>query len=65
MAMNEVSREKFFEVVGPMNVQPRPELDHSEWASLTTREVVGRSEPGYKNSFLKPNRYWLNQAFIR
>lgn len=65
MAMNEVSREKFFEVVGPMNVHPRPEHDHSEWASLTTRQVVGRSEPGYRNSFGKPKRYWLDQAFTR
>lgn len=65
MAMNEVSREKFFEVIGPMNVHPRPEPDHSEWASLNTRQVVGRSEPGYKNSFGKPNRYWLDQTLIR
>lgn len=65
MAMSEVSKEKFFEVIGLLNVHPRPEPDHMEWSSLNTRQVVGRSEPGYKNSFVKPSRFWLDQAFIR
>jgi hypothetical protein len=65
MAMREVSKKSFFEVIGPMNVHPRPEPDHTEWLCQITRQVVGRTEPGYKNSLNKPKRYWLEQTFVR
>lgn len=45
--MVEVSRERFFAYVGPRNVHPRPEREHSDWEVAGTREVVGRSLPGY------------------
>lgn len=42
MSMIEVSKEQFFKVIGPVNVHPRPERSYTEWASLNTRQLVGR-----------------------
>lgn len=65
MSMIEVPKEQFFKVIGPMNVHPRPERSYTEWASLNTRQVVGRSEPGYIPDHQKADRYWLEQAFVK
>ena len=64
MSMIEVSKEQFFKVVGPMNVGPRSEREYTEWASITTRQVIGRSSPGYINNGIKPGRYWLEESLI-
>jgi hypothetical protein len=63
MSMIEVTKEKFFKVIGPMSVHPRPEPECSMWESLNTREIVGKSEPGYKSRFGTPHRYWLKEGF--
>jgi len=65
MSMIEVPKEQFFKVIGPMNVHPRPERSYTEWASLNTRQVVGRSEPGYIPDHQKADRYWLEEGFAK
>jgi hypothetical protein len=42
----QVSKEKFFAVVGPLDIHPRPEREVVIWET-PRREVVGRSTPGY------------------
>ena len=65
MSMIEVSREKFFEVVGgPRDIHPRPEPEYSEWRDQKTHQVVGRSQPGYKNA-QAPRRYWLIEELAK
>uniref|UniRef100_A0AAU6W1T5 Uncharacterized protein n=1 Tax=Pseudomonas phage Touem01 TaxID=3138548 RepID=A0AAU6W1T5_9VIRU len=63
MATVEVSKETFFKVIGPLNVHPRSEPDHSRWEMLNNRQFVGRSEPGYKSAHGTPHRYWLEQSY--
>ncbi|HBP1789752.1 hypothetical protein IPC1108_28325 [Pseudomonas aeruginosa] len=64
MAFVEVSKEQFFQAVGgPENIHPTPHPDCSEWKNLSTHEVVGRSEPGYKSAQGTPHRYWLTEQF--
>ncbi|SER28378.1 hypothetical protein SAMN05216548_11495 [Faunimonas pinastri] len=61
--MIEVSSKAFFEAIGgPENIHPRSEPDHSAWEIVGTREVIGRSEPGYKCT-PGPKRYWLVERF--
>lgn len=56
--MLEVTKSKFFEIIGPMNVHPRIESDISYWERTDTREIVGRSERGRTTS-----RYWLADRY--
>ena len=42
-----VSKSRFFELVGPRNVHPRPEQDRSVWVDRETHAVIGISTPGY------------------
>ena len=44
--MERVSRDRFFAVIGPMNVHPRTERMENIWET-PNRVVVGRSTPGY------------------
>lgn len=44
--MKQVTKERFFAVIGPMDVTPRPERDHSLWETRA-RQIVGRTTPGY------------------
>ena len=61
--MIEVSEDQFYKAIGPENVHPTPHPYHSEWRSLSTHAVVGRSEPGYKSPYGTPRRYWLEEQF--
>lgn len=44
--MIEVTKEKFFAVIGPKDVHPHTHTDHSSWEALH-REVIGRTTLGY------------------
>jgi hypothetical protein len=46
--MREVTREKFFSAIGPLNVHPSPEAYVTYWRHVHTRELFGKSTPGYK-----------------
>lgn len=41
-----VTKERFYAVVGPLNVHPHSERDHSRW-ELPNRTVIGMTTPGY------------------
>lgn len=61
--MIEVSKEQFFQAVGPRDVHPRSEPDCSVWEDQRTREVVGRTEPGWRAPTGKPKRYWISDKY--
>lgn len=61
--MIELSKEDFFRIIGPMNVHPRSEPECSFWENLNTREVVGRSEPGFRAPTGKKSRYWVSDKY--
>ena len=61
-ALVEVTKSDFYRAIGPENIGPRAERDHSDWEFLNTRQSVGRSEPGYMEPG-KPKRYWLRAWF--
>lgn len=66
MAFVEVSQERFYKVIGgPENINPSAHPYHSEWRNLNTQAVVGRAEPGYKSHCRTPNRYWLEENFLK
>jgi len=44
-----VTKDQFFAFVGPRNVHPRAEREHSIWIDLNTHAVIGVSTPGYAN----------------
>lgn len=54
--MREVSKEVFYARIGPMNVHPRPEAHETFWET-PTRQLIGKSTPGYKSEGEK--RYFL------
>jgi hypothetical protein len=61
--MKEVTKEQFFEVIGPMDVHPsmeNPEL--TEWKTRSGI-IIGLSVPGWRNSYTngKPTekQYWI------
>lgn len=43
----QVTKAQFFAVVGPMDVHPHPERDHTEWVHQPSRTIVGKTTPGY------------------
>jgi hypothetical protein len=43
----EVTKEKFFQVIGPRNIHPRNEKERSVWEVIGSRRIVGISTPGY------------------
>lgn len=62
--MIEVSKEEFFRAIGgPENIHPRSEKTHSAWENLQTRELVGRTEPGYMRELGVKERYMLAPNF--
>lgn len=62
----EVSKDKFFKAVGgPENIHPRSEPDHSAWEVVGSRELVGRTTPGYKNGRGQKCRYFLTDRFFK
>lgn len=66
--MLEVTKAQFFEIIGPMNVHPRTERECSHWERCGTREIVGRSEPGYacrdkEGRYTTERRYWLADRY--
>ncbi len=66
MAFVEVSQERFYKAIGgPENINPSAHQHHSEWINLNTHAVVGRSEPGYKSHYGTPDRYWLEETFLK
>lgn len=63
--MIEVTKAQFFAAIGgPENIHPRPERDHDSWRDQRTREVVGRTDPGYMNPRDRP-RYFLAPEFAQ
>lgn len=66
MSFVEVPKHQFFRAVGgPENINPISHPYHSEWKNLNTHAVVGRSEPGYKNHYGTPRRYWLEESILK
>ena len=63
--MIEVSRADFFAAVGPRNIHPRPEKDHTLWIDQESHATVGRTEPGYMPRLTLTPRYYLTEAFAR
>lgn len=58
--MVEVTADRFFEVVGPMDVHPNSLDFHTIWET-PQREVVGRSLPGWKQPG-EPKVYFLTSS---
>jgi hypothetical protein len=42
-----VTKEKFFAIIGPLNVHPRPEPYRSVWVHQETHAILGIATPGY------------------
>lgn len=63
MVFIEVSKAEFFGIIGPRNIHPRPERDCSIWEDVSTREVIGRTEPGYLRRLGRPERYWIADKY--
>jgi hypothetical protein len=63
--MVEVSKAEFFWVIGPMNAHPRSERTESVWEHVSTREVIGRTTPGYVNPSREPARYFLTDKYAQ
>lgn len=61
--MVEVTKEQFYASVGQLDVHPRPEGDHSSWETRT-REVVGRTTPGYMCRDADGNYTSKSQYFV-
>lgn len=56
--MVEVNEKRFFAVMGTCDVHPRATPDCSIWET-PSREILGRSEPGYKSPTGKTKRFFL------
>lgn len=61
--MVEVTKEKFFQVIGPMNVHPRAERMYSSWET-PQRQLIGRTEPGYLCQDEHGNRMTKTKFFL-
>lgn len=59
--MREVTKAEFFATVGQLDAHPNCSLstEYSVWEIRGTRQVVGRSYPGWKNPG-EPKRYFVN-----
>jgi len=60
----EVSQKEFFAFIGTRNIHPRPARECSVWEDVRSREVVGKSTPGYgvwdiDGALPDPHRYFL------
>ena len=56
--MREVSKEEFHATVGQLNVHPRPEREASYWHHCHTRQLMGKTTPGYMGG-IEPPRYYV------
>lgn len=68
MFMVEVSKDEFFQCIGPKNVHPRAERYYSEWEMVGSREIIGRTEPGYlcrtrEGQLMTETKFWLSERF--
>ena len=63
--MIEVTKAQFSSAIGgPENINPRPERDHSAWEIVGTRQLIGKTTPGYMGgSPGEPKRYYLTPEF--
>lgn len=61
--MVEVSKDKFFHVIGPMDVHPRSERMYSSWET-PRREVIGKTTPGYMCQDDQGNRTTKTTFFL-
>lgn len=43
----QVTKARFFAVIGPRDVHPHPERNHCEWMHQSSRNMVGKTTPGY------------------
>ncbi|OJA66555.1 hypothetical protein BGV71_31730 [Burkholderia ubonensis] len=60
--MVEVSKEQFYDVMGPLDVHPRAEPDRSVWET-PQRAVIGISMPGYLTDYGQPEQFFLMANF--
>ncbi|WP_261541718.1 hypothetical protein [Burkholderia multivorans] len=60
--MVEVSKEQFYDVMGPLDVHPRAEPDRSVWET-PRRDVIGVSMPGYLTDYGQRERFFLMSNF--
>jgi hypothetical protein len=61
--MKKVTKEQFFEVIGPLDVHPSMQSpEFTEW-KLRTGQIIGKSIPGWRNHYTngKPTKkeYWV------
>ena len=61
--MIEVTKEAFFKVMGPLNVNPHSERDVTLWKLADSRRIIGRSEPGYIDA-MRQKRWWLIEELV-
>ncbi len=62
--MKEVTKEQFFEVIGPMDVHPSiQEPNETHWKTKNG-QIVGLTIPGWRNGYTDgkktPRQYFLN-----
>jgi hypothetical protein len=62
--MIEVTKERFYSSIAHLNVHPRPEPLITIWEIQGTREMVGKSVPGYMFPGDK-HVYNLEQRFVQ
>ena len=61
--MREVTKEQFFDVIGPIDVHPSVQNpNHTDWETRN-RQLIGRSIPGWRNTYDNgvetPKQYFL------
>ena len=61
--MREVTKDQFFAVIGPLDVQPSLQNpNHTDWETRS-RQIIGRSVPGWRNGYVEgketPKQYFL------
>lgn len=55
----EVSKARFYQIMGPHNVCPHPERDATEWRECRTREVLGHTTHGYMLNRTEAERFYV------
>ena len=61
--MREVTREQFFDVIGPLDVHPSTQNpDRTNWETRN-RQIIGYTIPGWRNTYVNgietPKQYFL------
>ena len=50
--MREVTKDQFFDAVGPLDVNPSHQNpNHTDWETRN-RQLIGRSVPGWRNGYV-------------